>query len=316
MTESQRELKNMIVVGVDGSEDSDRAIRYGVDEAQRTASGIRLVHVLPETVAMTPMLPMFSADSLKAVGTQVLRDGVGTIDSLGGEKIRTETVLAHGPQTSSFLAHTQDACLIVLGRRSSTFAHIRTGSTTTSIASRAACPVASVPEEWENADIRRRVVAAVDLSPVSPDVLQAGFRAAQDRGAELVVLYAWRPTPPYDTVAGTPRDAEAWYRQTEPVVWEQVAVFRADYPEVQVQVVLRYERPVDAIVDTGREADLMVMGRHREGAPYVMALGAKTRAFMRAAVCPVEIVPSSQLAPQMPRQAEPRDVASLPHRVS
>ncbi len=316
MTESQRELRNMIVVGVDGGDDSDRAIKYGVDEAKRTGNGIRLVHVLPETVAMTPMLPMFSADSLKAVGTQILRDGVATIDHLGGEKIRTETVLAHGPQTSSFLAHTQDASLIVLGRRSSTFAHIRTGSTTTSIASRAGCPVVAVPEEWENAEVRQRVVAAIDLSPVSPDVLRAGFEAAHDRGADLVVLYAWRPTPPYDTVAGTPRDAEAWYRQTEPVVWEQLAGFRADYPEVQVQVVLRYERAVDAIVDIGRDADLMVMGRHREGAPYVMALGAKARAFMRAAVCPVEIVPSRQVMPQMPRQAEPQDTASSPHRVS
>lgn len=316
MTETQRELRNMIVVGVDGGEDSDRAIRYGVAEAMRTGKGIRLVHVLPETVAMTPMLPMFSADSLKSVGTQILRDGVATIDGLGGEKIRTETVLAHGPQTSAFLAHTQDASMIVLGRRSSTFAHIRTGSTTTSIASRAACPVVAVPEEWEGAEVRQRVVAAIDLTPVANDVLTAGFEAAHDRGADLAVLYAWRPTPPYDTVAGTPRDAEAWYRQTEPVVWEQVAGLRGDYPEVEVQVILRYERPVDALVDIGRDADLMVMGRHREGAPYVMALGAKARALMRAAVCPVEIVPSSQLAPQMPRQAEARDVASSTHRVS
>lgn len=316
MTQNQQESMSMIVVGVDGGEDSDRAIRYAVAEAVRSGRGIRLVHVLPETVAMTPMLPMFSADSLKAVGTQILRDGVATIDGLGGEDLRTETVLAHGPQTSAFLAHTLDASLIVLGRRSSAFAHIRTGSTTSSIASRATCPVVAVPEEWDDAEERGRIVAAIDLSNVSQDVLRAGFEAAHERDSDLVVLYAWRPTPPYDTVAGTPRDAEAWYRQTEPVVWEQVAGLRSDFPHVEVQVVLRYERPVDAIVDIGRDADLMVMGRHREGAPYVMALGAKARTMMRAAVCPVEIVPSRAAAAQVPRQAEARDVSTPPHRVS
>lgn len=310
MTDSSSQTqRNVIVVGTDGSSDADRALEYAVAEALRTNRPIRIVHVIPEAVPLAPMLPLFSADSLRSVGSQILADATEKVRELSHESAEVETVLAHGPRTPALLAHTYDAALVVLGRRASTLAHIRTGSTTSAAASKADCPVVAVPEEWSSGQKRGHVVAAVDGTAGNTDVVRTALAAAHERGTDLVVVHAWRPLPAYDLALGGTGTSEVWMRQTEPVVWALVAGLRADYPDVEVRVDLRFENTADALVDAGREADLLVMGRRGEGARFGTALGSKARALLRSGVCPVEIVPTRRPeTPEVPRQAERRDV--------
>jgi nucleotide-binding universal stress UspA family protein len=308
---SSQTHRTVVVVGTDGSSDSERAVAYAVQEALRTERSLRIVHVIPEAVPLTPMLPLFGADSLRAVGTQVLAEAEEAARELSADQVAVETVLAHGPRTPALLAHTYDAALIVLGRRSSALARVRTGSTTSAAAGRADCPVVAVPEEWSITRARGHVVAAVDETPASEDVMRAALAAAHDRGCDLVVVHAWRPAAPYDLVLGGEGHGEIWMGQTEPVVWSLVAGLRAEFPEVEVRVDVRYENTADALVEAGRDADLLVMGRRGAGAHFGTALGSKARALLRSGVCPVEIVPTRRPEPRdFPHQAESRDVPS------
>ena len=303
--------RDVIVVGTDGGADGDRALEYAVIEALRSHPSIRVVHVVPEAVPLTPMLPMFGADSLRAVGSQILADAAAKVRELSDDRVEVETVLAHGPRTTALLAHTYDAALVVLGRRSSTLARIRTGSTTSAAAGRSDCPVIAVPEEWSASQHRGHVVVAVDGTPANTDVVREALGAAHERGTDLVVVHAWRPVAPYDIALGGTGTSEAWQRQTEPVVWAMVAGLRADYPDVEVRVDLRYQSTADALVAAGQEADLLVMGRRGEGAMFGTALGSKARAVLRSGVCPVEVVPTRRPEPQdLPRQAERRELPS------
>jgi nucleotide-binding universal stress UspA family protein len=304
--------RTVIVVGTDGSPDADRAIAYAVEEAVRSRRSLRIVHVIPEAVPMTPMLPLFGADSLRAVGSQILAEAAEQVHGLAGEGLVVETVLAHGPRVPALLAHTHDAALVVLGRRASTLARIRTGSTTSAAASRADCPVVAVPEEWvPGAPRHGHVVAAVDGTPASADVVRTALAAAHERGSDLVVVHAWHPLARYDLALGGRGAEEVWMRQTEPVVWSLVAGLRADYPDVEVRVDMRFEHVAEALVEAGREADLLVMGRRGAGAMFGTALGSKARALLRSGVCPVEIVATRRPDPQdVPRQAGRRDVPS------
>jgi len=254
MAEQGGGRRDVVVVGVDGSDDASRAIRYATDEIARSGGRLRLVHVVPETTPMAAMLPLYGTDTLVEVGRRLLADAEATATSLLTDDESVETVLAHGPRVNALLAHTRDAALVVLGRRPSIIAHIRTGSTTSAVAARADCPVVGVPDEWTDAPRHGRVVAAVDGSSASTAVLQAGLAAAHDRRARLVVLHAWRPLAPYESVLAGPRAAETWQRQAEPVVWAMVAGLRAAYPDVEVQVDLHYERTADALVAAGRTA--------------------------------------------------------------
>lgn len=306
---------DVVVVGVDGSADASRAIRYAAEEVGRTGGRLRLVHVVPETVPMAAMMPLFGTDTLVEVGHRLLADAETQATSLLTDDAAVETVLAHGPRNEALLAHTRDAALVVLGRRPSLLAHIRTGSTTSAVASRAACPVVGVPDEWDDAPRHGRVIAAVDGSSASREVLVAGLAAAHDRRARLVVLHAWRPLAPYESVLSGPQAAETWQRQAEPVLWAMVAGLRAAHPDVEVQVDLHYERTADALVAAGRSADLMVLGRRGDGPSFGMHLGATPRALLRAGVCPIEVVPFPQPTPRVPRQPRGAQRTDAPAKV-
>jgi nucleotide-binding universal stress UspA family protein len=303
--------RTVIVVGTDGGPDSARAITYAVLEARRRHQSLRLVHVVPEAVPMNAMLPRYGVDSLGTVGSRILADGVDQVRELAGDEVRIDSVLAHGPRVPALLAHTADASLIVLGRRSSTLARIRTGSTTSAAAGRADCPVVAVPEQWTSATEHGHVVAAVDGTAGNLDVLRFAFAAAALRHADVAVVHAWRPLPPYDRALDSSGAVEAWRGQTEPVIWSLVAGLRADFPEVEVRVDLVFDAVADALVAAGRDADLLVMGRRGAGAHFGTALGSKARALLRSGVCPVEIVPTRRPEPRdFPHQAESRDVPS------
>lgn len=296
-----------VVVGVDGSDDAVRAVRYAVQEAERLRLALRLVHVVPEAVPMAAMLPLSGADALADVGRRILTEAEVGAAEASAEHARSgsvpvETVLATGPRVPALLAHAGDAVMVVLGRRASLLAHLRTGATTGGVATRATCAVVAVPDGWPS-NRWGRVVAAVDGSPAAPAVIRTGLAEADSRGCRLVVLHAWRPQAPYESLLAGHRAAETWERQVEPVVWAMVAGFRAGHPQVEVGVELHYERTVDALVAAGATADLLVVGRSGDWSLSGDALGPVPRALLRAGVCPVEVVPAPpQRPPRLPRQ--------------
>lgn len=310
---------DVVAVGVDGSDDALRAIRYATEEIGRRGGSLRLVHVVPETGPLAAMLPSYGDDTLDDVGHRLLAEAEAQAAALLPEATSIETVLAHGRRVEALLVTTRDAARVVLGRRPSLLAHIRTGCTTSAVAAQADCPVVGVPAEWTQTSRHGRVVAAVDGSSASTAVLQAGLAAAHDRHAGLVVLHAWRPLAPYESVLAGPRAAETWQRQTEPLLWAMVAGLRAAHADVEVQVDLHYERTIDALAVAGRTADLMVLGRRDAGASSGMLLGSAPRALLRAGTCPVEVIPVPPAPPaprSLPRQSRGTVRGHLPARLA
>jgi len=146
------------------------------------------------------------------------------------------------------------------------------------------------------------------------EVLRAGFAAAEERHARLLVVHAWRPSGPYDAAIGGRVAAEAWQRQTEPAVWELVAGWRGDFPAVEVEVDVRYQRVVVALAETTRHADVLVMGRRGERAPFGLVLGSTARTMLRVAACPVEIVPAPAYEAGSASRADP-EPGRIPHQL-
>ncbi len=283
-----------VVVAVDGSEDGDRALRYGVAEALRHGCDLRLVHVPHETVPMAPMLPMFSISSLDDIGWHVLDDAASHAKEVSGGEVTVQSVLVHAPRVTGILDHAGDAVCVVLGPRSPSVHRVVTGSTSSGVAARADCPVICVPRGRAEQEYHR-VVAGIDGSPSSASVLAAAFEAAQERRASLTVLHAWRPGNLYDAALGGRQLAHAWEEQAQRDIAELLAGWESDYPDVDVTIALRYERPAVALVETADHADLLVVGRHGYGglvgASLGVSLGSTARAMIRSAHCPVEIVP-------------------------
>ncbi len=233
-----------IVVGVDGTTDGDQALRYAVAVARRTGAVLRLVHVGPPVAPTEPLLPMYRTEDIDAVGTAILDDAADLVHRLAGPRLRVEQVLAHGQRTEA-LVDVAGAAPLVLGTRGAGAPRFAVGATGAAVAASAAGPVVCVPRRWSVEGERALVLAAVDGTEASRGILEVALAAAAERGAELLVVHAWRPPEPYDERLGGSALAEAWERQAEPVIWNLVAALRADHPNVDVAVRLRLRTPRD-----------------------------------------------------------------------
>ncbi len=281
-----------VVIAVDGTEDGDRALRYGVAEALRRDCGVRLVHVPHETIPMAPMLPMFSAPVLHEVGAQILKDSEHLARQIAGDELPIDVALEHGSRVEAILSACVDARAVVVAPRAASIAKLVVGSTTTGLAARADCPVHCVPPGWQPSTSRRhRVVVGVDGSSVSGAVIDAAFDAADTRGAELVIVHAWRPSGQYDAMIGGRAFVREWVETVEREMAELVAGRRESHPDVRSRLELRYQRPAVALAELAHGADLLVLGRRGHGAPLGLLLGSTVRALIRSEVCPVEVVP-------------------------
>ncbi len=281
-----------VVVAVDGTEDGERALRFGAEEARRRGRGLRLVHVPHETIPMAPMLPLFSGQVLHDMGTRILADAEAQAHELVGDERSVEVVLAPGSRVPALLEAAADACAIVVAPRSPGMAKLVLGSTTTGLAARASCPVFCVPPpDGGPLPLRKRVVVGVDGSPVSSAVLDAAFASADLRRAELVIAHAWRPSGTYDTVIGGRAFVREWVAAVERQLAELAAGNRGKYPDVRVRTEMRYQKPSAALSDLAFRADLLVLGRRGHSAPLGLLLGSTVRAVIRSEVCPVEVVP-------------------------
>jgi nucleotide-binding universal stress UspA family protein len=278
------------VVGVDGSEQGARAVRYAVEEASRTGSGVRLVHTLFEAVPMAPMLPVLGGDTLEDAGRQILDQAVTQVRQLSGD-VEVDSVLASGPPARAINAEAADARLVVLGHRHlNRLGRLFTGSTTIVVLAHARCPMVCVPSDWTPTSNTGRVVVGVDGSSGSRAALEAAFEAASARHATLTVLHAWRLPEQYDVIVGSPVLEGEWLEESEVVLSEILAGWRERFPDVEVAVELRYQRPISALTEASTKADLVVVGRHGETRLLGLPLGSITRALINHTHCPVLVV--------------------------
>ena len=310
MTNQTSGLRLPIAVGVDGSTDAVRAMDFAVQEAKRQHCGLRVVHAAHDARSVTPMLPLLSSETLQGVGRRFVTEAIAEADRMSGGQVETEAVVRTDSAVSALVDSSKDARLVVLGhRKTGGVGRILTHFTTLGVAARARCPVLSVPATWRRDKDFGVVVAGIDGSSASREVLTVAFAAAAARQATLRVVHAWRVPLAYDDVLEPVGAEEERRTQSEPVISEILAGWRTDYPDVPVEIDLRYQRTADALVDASAAADLLVIGRHGQagrmsGLPG-MPLGSIARTLLHHAHCPVEIAPQrkSEREPASAHQA-------------
>ena len=131
-----------IVVGVDASRTSLKALRWAIDEARLRGSDLELVHAFPrpELVGMTMVVTLPSDEELREASEQVLADALAAVGGAEGLTV-TQRVGAGGP-ASVLVEAAKDAELLVLGARGlGGFRGLLLGSVTQQVIAHAACPV-------------------------------------------------------------------------------------------------------------------------------------------------------------------------------
>lgn len=294
-TGQSRDIEDVVVVGVDGTEQGLLAVRYAVAEARRTGCTVRLVHAVPEVIPMAPMMPMVGMETLVEAGRGIIGDARRVADEAfggpgGGGSV--EEVLRGGSRVHLLVEASATAREVVLGRRERTgLSRIFLGSTSSAVATRAHAPVVTVPSAWSPERVTGEVVVGVEDPTHTSAALTRGFEEADRRGARLTVLHTWRLPGPYDHTP-TARVYQAQWRETVAAELESVLKgLRDEYPGVEVLLDLRHQHPAAALVGASEGADLLVLGRNGRGAPFGRYLGSVARTLLHEARCPVVVTP-------------------------
>lgn len=133
-----------------------------------------------------------------------------------------------------------------------------------------------------------RIVAGVDGSDGGDRALRWAVHEAATRGGTVQAVIAWdwdaTEAPALSTVED-PRD------RAERALAEAIRAALTATPHVSVaqQVVNGY--PAQALVEAAQDADLLVLGSHGHGRIFHAVLGSVAEECIRAASCPVVVVP-------------------------
>jgi len=134
-----------IVVGVDGSEGSQRALQWAIEEAGRRDATVEALHAWePGLTAGLYSGAVFTEESVQEAGERVLDDTIAAADPAGSTKVERRCVTAQ--PAAALIEAGKDADLLVVGSRGiGGFYRLLIGSVSSQVAHHAPCPVVVVP---------------------------------------------------------------------------------------------------------------------------------------------------------------------------
>jgi len=275
-----------IVVGVDGSEDSERALRWAVAEGQARDVCVRAVLVWasagpPRSESRPP--PPTSPEHPRWVAERMLERVV--------EKVRADMPVARideramfGPPVSTLLAAAADAEMLVLGAKGMTSGR-RTlaGSVSLACTHRATVPVVVVhPSPSGNgADVDRpgpppEIVVGIDGSSASIDALRWAVAEATQRRAPLRIVHV------------SPAQASP-----SPAAVLNLTAVRAEIdgrPTLETTSDVRFGHVADQLIEAAASAQLLVVGARGGGGFDGLLLGSISSQCVMYAPCPVAVI--------------------------
>jgi nucleotide-binding universal stress UspA family protein len=286
-----------VVAGIDGSEESLRAVDWGAREAVLRGLPLRIVSaaaLLPRMTAhqAVPGLGTVS-DTLRKNRDRALAAAAERAAAAAPDLLVDVDELLGAPAYALTEAGSGASMLVVGARGIGAFTAMVLGSVSQYVSAHATCPVAVVREEPTAA--HRQVGVGIGDPSRSAAALAFAFEEAALRKASLIVVHA--ADSPYSEIGlatwtlatpGRPALEEEAAGQLE----STLADWQAKYPDVQVSHDFVHAHPGRALVGLSARADLVVLGRHTtDGA--LLGPGAVRHAVLNHAHGPVVIVPST-----------------------
>lgn len=288
---SSIETKHGILVGVDGSAQSDAAVRWATQEAKMRALPVTLIHAIVPVVATWPMGPMQASvtEWQEENARNVIEQSRKTLDAAAGdEKLNVRTEIAHSPAAPLIIDASKEAWMVVVGSRGVTaFGRTLLGSVCSSVLHHAHCPVAVIHDDAARPDPQAPVVLGIDGSPASEAATALAFDEASRRGVDLVAIHAWSDIGVFPILGMDWRKRED---QGQEVLSERLAGWQERYPDVQVHRRLVCDQPARWLIEESLNAQLVVVGSHGRGGFAGMLLGSVSSVVAQTTAIPVIVV--------------------------
>jgi nucleotide-binding universal stress UspA family protein len=270
-----------IVVGWDGSAESEAALRWAVGRG--VATPLTLVHAIGGAAT--------SSEYLQATG-ELSSERVRLIEAaerLRSERpdLRVDTSTVHGAPGTVLTEYLDDETLVVVGAPAS-----HRGSRWT-VGSRLAGrhgggTVAVIPSDAE-ADARSGVVVGVDGSPAAVAAIEAGAAEAGRLGEDLELVHAWNVPRAWDSeCVEYLADVDELGEMHRDLLDEAVEFARG----LGARPTGRLERgtPAEVLKRIGGRSSLIVVGSHSARAVARFLLGSVSHDLLVSLPAPVMVV--------------------------
>ncbi|MGW0585454.1 universal stress protein [Streptomyces sp. NPDC002920] len=283
-----------IVVGVDGSEPSLRAVDWAADECALRGLPLRLVYAsLWERYEGESFAQDLGKPSEQVTAEDIVRTAAQRARLRRPDVAVSTDVLPEEPEYA-LVREGRDAAALVLGSRGrSGFVEMLLGSVGLTVAAHAECPVIVLRGSQDNRVrpvARGRVVVGIGEKATDSAALRFAVQEAKLRHTTLDAVRAWRcpahETTDHPLLAGEPA------RLCEQHATEGLDKALTDAP---ADVDLR-RRTVEGparrvLLDASHEADLLVVGARRNPGHLGLQLGRVAHAVLHHSACAVAVVP-------------------------
>jgi nucleotide-binding universal stress UspA family protein len=284
-----------ILVAVDGSEASDKALRRSIQGARILGKELHLISVSERSAFFGAFGGGGEEENLFRRGIERVLERERAIAEAAGVEIAGVHIF-EGNAAEEIVRHAEETGYdyIVLGRRGEGLAmRFRLGSTTHKVVTYAPCPVVVVPRREDPESDLGRILVAVDGSESSDKALARAIELAAAWERSLHVVAVAERLPAYVTTSGEADVATEHQRRNLSRVLEK-AGDRARASGVEVEAThLLDGNPADAIVGLAEKMgyDFIVLGRRGQGLSRRFRLGSTTHKVISYAPCMVVVVP-------------------------
>lgn len=299
-----------VVVGVDGSDHSHRALDAACDVAARERRPLHVLHCYePYPAAMGPVLPSREVTTtLRGIAESVVQEAREHVAERHPSLTVSTSLSTHDAREKLSAVSHQASLLVVGSRGRGAMRSLLLGSTSLWTAHHSACPVLVVrPEPARGApagaagspgtartsdrpEVERGVVVGADDSVRSRAAVELAFAQASLRRLPLRVVHCVPPLP-YRDDPDVPLDEDLDDLPLHRLeLSEAVAGLREKYPDVVVELTLARGPAAGHLVEESRHSRLLVVGAHHRSV-WDLFLGSVSRAVVEHAACPVVVAP-------------------------
>jgi nucleotide-binding universal stress UspA family protein len=282
-----------ILVGVDGSTESNLAVQWAAREAVMHNLPVTLMHVIPHVVVSWPIeyLEASYREWQEQNAKHVIEKATKTLIAAAGDSVlpSLRSEVQHDSVATALMKASQMARMVVVGSRGlGPVGGSLLGSVSRGLLHYAHCPVAVVHARGLNVpDGTAPVVLGIDGSRASERATAVAFDEASRRGADLVAIHAW------SDIGVFPILGMDWHRcegEGHELLAERLAGWQEQYPDVHVHRRIVCDGPARWLLDEAKRAQLVVVGNRGRGGLTRMLLGSVSTVVAESAKAPVIVV--------------------------
>jgi nucleotide-binding universal stress UspA family protein len=280
-----------ILVGVDGSPESEAAIGWATKEAIMRDQTLTLMHAIAPVETGWPMANLAAsfAESQEVNARDAIEKAQKTVRASAGQS-QPPTVHAevrHTDAPSALVSASRDAYMTVVGSRGmGALGRAILGSAGSGLIHHGHGPIAIIHAEQAHAP-DSSVLLGIDGSSASEEATAFAFDEASRRGVDFVALHAWSDVGVFPVLG---MDWHRYEDEGHEVLAERLAGWQQKYPDVHVHRRIVCDQPARWLIDESQRAQLVVLGSHGRGGFAGMVLGSVSSKVAQVAKSPVIVV--------------------------